>query len=530
MLAEDIWRLDRPRILPARGVGNRDAERRGGEGRPHTIGPAALPLHQPAADPPPHSGEDPPIVFVEKLNNAMRVTALSRAAMALGLTPDLTLADARARIPELIAIDRDHGAEARLLARIVAGCVRYTPMVAAEPPDGLILDVTGCTHAFDGEAGLKADLLARLKNYGITIQSAYGDTPEQARALARFGKDGADVRMLPVEALEADPAVTLALRRAGLKTIEALDQRPRKMLAARFGDLAIRLARLLGEQDRHITPERPLPPIFALRRFAEPIGRVEDALACLEELAHETAQTLLERHEGGRRFVARLFRSDGAVAAIEVGTGQPTRDPALLIRLLRERVDALADPIDPGFGFDMIRLDAGGTEPLTARQDDHLAPSRHEEELAELVDRLSARLGARRIYRVQPENTHIPECAVTRCPPSRIATWESSPEGEPPMRPLRLFDPPQPVNAVMSEVPDGPPMRFTWRGRTYGIARWEGPERIAAEWWHRRDRGGRPRDYYRVEDADGHRFWLFRHGLHESGGAAPAWYIHGLFA
>jgi protein ImuB len=490
MLAEDIWRLDR----------------------------------QPA------SSSEPVVVFTEKLNNAMRVTALSRAALQLGLTPGLTLADARARTPELVALDRDHKAEANLLARIVAGCSRYTPMAAGEPPDGAILDVTGCTHVFESEAGLKADLLARLKGSDIAVQLAFGGTPEQARALARFGKDGGDVRTLPVEALEADPAVTLALRRAGLKTIAALAERPRKMLAARFGDLAIRLDRLLGEQDRHIKPERPLPPVFALRRFAEPIGRVEDALACLEELAREAAETLLERHQGGRFFVARLFRSDGAVAAVEVGTGQPTRNPALLIRLFRERVDALADPIDPGFGFDMVRLDVGQCEPLAARQDDHLAPSRHEEGLAELVDRLSARLGARRIHRMAPENTHIPECATSRCSPSRIAAWETPPEGEPPMRPLRLFDPPQPVGAVMSEVPDGPPMRFIWCGRTYAVARWEGPERIAAEWWRRRDRGGKPRDYYRVEDTDGHRFWLFRHGLHETGKNEPAWYVHGQFA
>jgi protein ImuB len=460
----------------------------------------------------------------------MRLTALSRAAIALGLTPDLTLADARARIPDLVALDRDHGAEARLLARIVAGCVRYTPMAAAEPPDGVILDISGCAHAFGGEEELESDLRRRLKASGITALSALGDTPEQARALARFGHSGKHLLNLPVDALEADAAVTLALRRAGLKTIGDLASRPRKMLAARFGDLAVRLGRMLGEQDRHISPERPLPPVFALRRFAEPIGRIEDALACLEELGAQAAGTLLERHEGGRRFVARFFRSDGAIARIEVATGQPARDPALLIRLFRERVDALADPIDPGFGFDMIRLDVGQCEPLAARQDDHLAPSRHEEDLAELIDRLSTRLGARRIHRVQPENSHIPECAASACTPSKAPAWETPPEDEPPMRPLRLFDPPQPVAAVMSEVPDGPPMRFTWRGRTYAIARWEGPERIAAEWWRRRDRGGKPRDYYRVEDAAGHRFWLFRHGLHDAGKGAPDWYLHGLFA
>lgn len=494
MMAENIWRLANPKSSPR------------------------------------NRGEDVPIVFVEKLNNAMRLTALSRAVLKLGLTPGLTLADARARVPGLVALDRDHEAEARLLARIVAGCARYTPMAATEPPDGAILDITGCIHAFAGEQGLKADLAARLAQGGVTARLAFGDTPEQARALARFGRDGGDVLALKVEALEAEPTVTLALRRAGLKTIDALAHRPRRMLAARFGDLAIRLGRLLGEQDRHITPERPLPPVFALRRFAEPIARVEDALACLEELSIEAAAILLERHQGGRRFVARLFRSDGATPMVAVSTGQPTRDPALLGRLFRERIDALSDPIDPGFGFDLIRLDVPATEPLTARQDDYTAPARQQEKLAELVDRLSARLGTRRIYRTCAENTHIPECATSRCAPASSPVWEIAPEGEPPMRPLRLLDPPQPVRAVMSEVPDGPPMRFTWRGRGYSIARWEGPERIAAEWWRRRDRGGRPRDYYRVEDKDGHRFWLFRHGLHAPGGAEPAWYLHGLFA
>ncbi len=526
MLAEDIWRRDDRKLLPSGTARGAVAEGGGGKNpeRP------AIPLHRSSNGPPSRGGEETAIVFVEKINNAMRLTALSRAAIALGLAPNLTLADARARIPELVVLDRDHHAEARLLARIVAGCARYTPMAAAEPPDGIILDITGCTHAFDGAEGLERDLANRLRTGGITALLTYGDTPEQARALARFGRGNRDLHALPVEALEAEPAVTLALRRAGLKTIGALAGRPRKMLAARFGDLAMRLGRLLGEQDRHISPERPLPPVFALRRFAEPIGRVEDALACLEELGCQVAETLLERHEGGRRFRARLFRSDGAVAMVEVCTGRPTRDPALLIRLFREKIDALSDPIDPGFGFDLIRLDVGGTERLAARQEDHIAPSRHEEGLAELVDRLSARLGARQIHRVRPENSHIPECAATACAPALSPVWEKPIEEEPPLRPLRLLDPPQPIIGVLAEVPDGPPKRFSWGGKTYGVARWEGPERIAAEWWHRRDRAGRTRDYYRVEDESGHRFWLFRHGLHERQEGEPAWYIHGLFA
>jgi protein ImuB len=483
-----------------------------------------------SADPRAAASGDRPVAFTEKQANAIRLTALSRAAAAIGLTPGLTLADARARVPDLVAIERDHAAEARLLARVVAFADHYTPMAQAEPPDGAILDISGCLYRFETEAGLTDDLAGRLSAGGVAARLACGRTPEQARALARFGTARtSQLPQLPVEALEADAAVTLALRRAGLKTIGDLASRPRRMLAARFGDLALRLGRLLGEEDRRISPERPLPQVHAEQRFAEPIGRVEDALACLEELGHCVSETLLERHEGGRRFVARFFRSDGRVLAVEVGTGQPTRDPALLIRLFRERVDALADPIDPGFGFDLIRLDVALAEPLAARQDDYTAPARPEEDLTELVDRLAARLGPRRIHRTRPENTHIPECAALPCAPVDRPAWDMPADEEPPFRPLRMLDPPQPVGAVVSEVPDGPPMRFTWKGRTYSIAHWEGPERIAAEWWRRRDRGGLPRDYYRVEDPDGHRFWLFRHGLHDPD-ATARWYLHGLFA
>jgi protein ImuB len=462
----------------------------------------------------------------------MRLTALSRAALALGLTPDLTLADARAREPNLLVLDRDHDAEARMLARIVAGCIRYTPMTEIQPPDGLVLDITGCIYAFDSEENLRADLARRLAAAGLTARLALGPTPEAARALARFKtRDARHLRQLPVEALEADAQVTRALRLAGLKTIEALAIRPRRMLAARFGDLAIRLGRLLGEEDRHITPERSLPPIFALRRFAEPIGRVDHALACLDDLAREVAETLRERHQGGRCFVGRFFRSDGAIPSLTVETGQPTRDPALLMRLFHERVETLSDPIDPGFGFDLVRLDVALAEPLAATQDDHIAPARAHEQLADLVDRLAVRLGSKRVHRVAPENSHIPECAARACAPSLIPQWEAPSPEEPPLRPLTLLDPPQPVLGVMHELPDGPPKRFTWRGRTHAVASWEGPERIAAEWWRRRDRAGRTRDYYRVEDEDGHRFWLFRHGLQERGETdAHAWYIHGLFA
>ena len=458
----------------------------------------------------------------------MRLSALSRAATAAGLAPGLTLADARARMPALVAVERAPAAEARLLARIVAGCIRYTPMAAAEPPDGAILDITGCTRPYGGEEPLADDLLDRLAAGGVEGVAGLGDTPQAARARARFGAV-ADLRDLPVAALEASAEVTIALRRAGLRTVGDLACRPRSILTARFGDLAVRLARLLGETDPRITPERPLPPVFALRRFAEPIGRVEDALTCLAELATEAAATLGARHQGGRRFTARLFRCDGHVAAMAVETGRPTRDPALLERLFRERMDALADPIDPGFGFDLVRLDVAGTEPLPPAQDGFDREGSTDEALDHLIDRLAARLGSARIRRLAPCDSHLPECAGTAVPANTVPAWEPPPENEPPLRPLRLLEPPQRVDAVMSEVPDGPPMRFRWAGATHIVTHHEGPERIAPEWWRRRDMGGRTRDYYRVEDQAGRRFWLFRHGM-RGGAGAPDWYLHGLFA
>ncbi len=511
----------------------------------------------PVEDPLPHTphglptraGRDP-VVFTDRQANAVRLTALTPAALAAGLAPGLTLADARARVPGLVAIDRDHAGEARLLARAAAACRAYTPVVEPQAPEGIVLDIAGCTHAFGDEDKLAADLAARLARLGVTLRSGLGDTPEAARARARFGKDPhADLLSLPVEALEAPAETVLALRRAGLKRIMDLACRPRRMLAARFGDLALRLGRLLGEEDRRITAERPLAPVFALRRFAEPIARVEDGLACLEDLLAETAVTLLERHAGGRCFVARFFRSDGAVPGLAVETGRPVRDPATVMRLFRERLEALSDPIDPGFGFDCVRLDVPATEPLAPAQDGLDGAGQAAEPLAELVDRLVARLGADRVARLAPLDSHTPECAVAALPAAAPAAWDAPSEEEPPLRPLRLFDPPQPIE-VTWVLPEGPPRRFVWRRRQHEVARWEGPERIGAEWWRRRitaetwlrrdetdhplplpaGAAGLTRDYYRVEDKAGHRFWLFRHGLQEAETGQPGWYVHGLFA
>lgn len=480
---------------------------------------------------------DQPFALVEKVRGAIRLAALDTRALKLGLAPGLSLADARARVPELAAIDHDPAADLDLLEWLTESCERYTPMAAPDPPQGLILDITGCAHRFpNGETGLTSDLARRLDRLGLTARLARASTPDAALALAEFG--GSEIKTLPVAALRAESETHLALRRAGLKTIGDLADRPRAPLAARFGEaLPGLLAQLLGERDIRITPRRKLPAIWTEARFAEPLARSEQALEVIANLATEAAATMSGRDVGGRRFEASLFRTDGHVARLAIDTGLPTRDVAMLVRLFRERIDSLADPLDPGFGYDMIRLAVPVVETLAPEQLKFEGKSVAEVEIAALVDRLSTRLGKHRIRRFQSRDSHIPEQAALEAPaqdkPTR-SEWPKLEKGEPPLRPLHLFDPPQPIS-VMAEIPDGPPRRFQWRRASHMIVRYEGPERIASEWWRRKDghmpgQCGLTRDYYRVEDMDGRRFWIFRHGLYGTEKANPDWYLHGLFA
>ena len=467
----------------------------------------------------------------------MRLVACDAMALALGMTSGLALADARARVPDLLVFDNDPQADRQLLAELVDGCERYTPGCAVDPPQGLILDITGCAHHFGGnEAALAADLQSCLRRRGFTARTALGSTPDSARAKARFAVRA--IGDLPVEALDVETKAHQALRRAGLRSIGDLAARPRQPLAARFGKACtLKLARLLEEEDPHITPRRVPPIIHVERNFAEPVARTKEVLQVIGQLAGEAAVVLGERGEGGRRFEVSLFRSDGHVARLAVDTGTPTRDPALLNRLIRERIDRLADPLDPGFGYDLIRLAVPVAEALANTQMGLETKVDIKAGGAALIDRLSVRLGSDHIRHFHAGNSHMPErAAQERAAVSGPSTgvWPAPAPGEPAMRPFRLFDSPQPIE-VLASIPDGPPRHFRWRRNLHQIVSFEGPERIAPEWWRYRrgyepGGGGLTRDYYRVEDSEGRRFWLFRHGLYGREKNDPDWYLHGLFA
>lgn len=485
---------------------------------------------------------DAALVLVSRVKGAQRLAAVNSMAQALGMAPGMTLADARAMHPGLLVTDMDETADRHWLKRLAERCIAWSPRVTIAPPNGITLDISGGEHLFGGEAGLAAQVEDALSMMGMTLHLAVASTPSGAQALARhghlpIGDERMALRALPVLALGLDEEALMTLRRAGLKTIGDVAARPAASIAARFGAGAVRaLRRLLGEEPAPIDPLVQPEPLHFERRFAEPVALQASIAACFADLLREAARELEERGLGGRRFILTLFRSDGARHRLAIETGLPTRDPAPVMRLFDERIAALADPLDPGFGYDRITLFLPITEPLAASQPVLDGSGQDAAALADLIDRLSTRLGPASLRRLVPRNSHIPEQAQLALPAveaGKPVPWPSPPVGEPPLRPLFLFDPPQPVE-VIAEVPDGPPHRFRWKRKLHEVRLYEGPERIGAEWWRCKrgeepGKGGLTRDYYRIEDVRGRRYWIFRHGLYGEK-ADPRWYLHGLFA
>ena len=323
--------------------------------------------------------DEAPFALVEKQKNAQRLCALNTAALRQGLVPGLSLADARARLPQLGVAEIDRPADAQILARLAARCERYTPLTALDEPHGLVLDVTGCAHLFGGEQGLFACVLRDIDQQGFSARAAVAGTPDCARALARFSAGGvfspeeakAAAARLPLAALEMDEEHSQALRRAGLKTLGDVAARSSRLFAARFGDdFSRKIERLFGREDVRINPLRPPPDCMVERHFIEPLTHAESIETALRDLMLETANLLARRGQGGRVFEAGFFRADGFVRRLRIETLRPTRDPQTLFRLFREKLDALADPLDPGFGFDALRLSVPRAENFETAQAD----------------------------------------------------------------------------------------------------------------------------------------------------------------
>jgi protein ImuB len=478
-----------------------------------------------------------PFVVSARANNALYIHALNIRAQRLGLYKGQPLANAQAMVQPLTVTPADEKADAALLEKIADWCDRFTPFVALDTPDGLLLDITGAAHLFGGEAAMLTLVRRKIADQGFAVTAAIAGTAPAARALARFadghiaapGLERDSLARLPVAALECDDKIKRALERAGLKSIAQVMARQRSELAARFGKIFVAtLDVLLGRHDKPIDPRRPLPDLTAEQRFADPITVQSAIAASLASLTRSLSDVLEQRGLGLRTLEAVFFRADGAVRRIGVRLGAPLRDADVLLRLLDEKLEALADPLDPGFGYDVIRLEAGLAEKTQSAVASFDSDENADWQTRFLIDRLSARFGEHRVLSFVPQDTHIPEAAGVAVPAQDRdfqGVWRRKREAkEAPRRPLRLLEQPEEITAIAG-LPDDPPRQFRWRRAQFEIAHAEGPERIAMEWW----RNDNPvRDYFRVETREGGRFWLYRNNPYD--GLAARWFLQGIFA
>jgi protein ImuB len=450
----------------------------------------------------------------------------------------MTLADARALLPDLTAADADPGADAKALGALTDWCGRYSPWCAPDGADGIRLDITGCAHLFGGEAAMLNDLIRRLRAFGLIARGAVADTPAAAWGWARYRPksapwvlaegETAPLLPLPVAALRLAPESLDMLRVLGLNSIATVANLPRGPLSQRMGEAVLaRLDRMFGRAAEPISPRAAAEPWMSRIIFAEPIGRREDIDAAAERLTGHLCHALSLKGQGARRLKLNFYRVDGTVQHIAIGTSRPTHARAHILRLFAERLEQ----VEPGFGIEAIVLEADETEALADMQGAFNAAGEIDAaDLAGLIDRLQNRLGPRRVMQLVPVASHVPERAEARA----VAAPRRSPKRQKPppgftlksARPVSLLPIPEPIEAI-APVPDDPPVSFQWRRIQHRIAFADGPERIEPEWWQA-ESSARARDYYRVEDQVGRRFWLYREGPYGAP-EPPRWFLHGFF-
>jgi protein ImuB len=480
-----------------------------------------------------------PVALVAETAHGPRIVEANDAGLAAGARPGMPLADARTLCPLLKAVPADPDGDRAFLERLALWAQRWGPWTALDTPDGLLVDVSAVAHLFGGEAELLADAHDRLDAQGLIARAAIASTAGAAWALAHYGpsqailapEEDAEARLatLPVAALRLDPEAVLVLRRLGLKRIGELGSIGRDALKRRFRSRSpsanplLRLDQLLGRVPEPLLPVVAEPPALAQRRLLEPLRHRELLDRAVADLAADIARELEARGEGARRLELGMWRVDGEVVMRSLEFAAATRDPAHIARLFAARLD----DVDAGFGIELVRMRAAWAEPLALAQAD-LEGGAEEPgtSLATCLDRLTVRLGPDAVRRPVPYASHIPE---------RAQRWRAPLEPEPPSqeqlafhaRPLKLLDRAEPI-AVLYATPDGYPKQFRWRGGLHEVVRVEGPERIAPEWW--REKGtARLRDYYRIEDEQGRRYWIYRAGLLGDGrGGLPDWFLQGL--
>ncbi len=474
-------------------------------------------------------------------------------AAAEGLAPGCTLKEARRIVPDLLTATQDAAADRALADRLLALCRLTAPAVARDGAGGFALDVTGAARVHGGEAALAAAAAARFAGEGVAVRWALADTPGLAWALALFGEAGvvppgggaAALAPLPVEALRLSEEDAADLRALGFRRVGPLLGRARALSPTLEGRLGARLDAVLGAAATAVAPALARPRYVVARALAQPIVGAASVLAWTRRLLEALEPQLLAHGRGARALELILTRVDGERRVHRVRTRRPQTDPAALARLFEGPLEGLAvaaDDAGPAVGSEIeaLRLEARLTAPLRAGTGDLLrAGEDGERRFDALVESLSARLGEGVVEAPRRDPSTLKPEREVRLAPFAASAGRPRPAGAPQpappppawgdavLRPLRLFDPPEPAT-VLGEADERPPFTFSWRRRRRRVLWAEGPERFEPE-WSREPGTARLRDYYRVEDEAGRRYWLFREGMYGAD-PHPRWFVQGVFA
>ena len=474
--------------------------------------------------------KDAPFVVAAPERGRMVIKAVSRAAQAGGIFVNMVVADGRAILPPLQVFNEQPGEDKNILNGIAEWCLRYTPAVAIDLPDGILLDASGCAHLWGGEQPYLKDILTRLRAFGYDVRAAMADTIGVAWAIARFGRITAIIKPgeqvdallpLPPAALRLDAGILQRLEKLGLYQVSSFIKMPRSALRRRFGQpLLTRLDQALGQEMEVMQPICPIEPYTERLPSLEPIRTPKGIEIALRKLLETLCCRLKKEQLGLRRCVFKGYRVDGNIQQIEIGTNRPSRNTEHLFKLFEIRIPA----ITPALGFELFIIEALVVETITIEQEAlwNTAGSNDTTAIAELLDKVAGKVGLNAIHRYLPDEHYWPERSVKVA--SSLLETPATPWRTDLPRPVHLLAAPEPIEVTVP-IPDYPPMLFIYKGRLHNVSKADGPERIEPEWWLQ---AGPHRDYYCVEDENGARYWLFRLGHYSS--SETKWFIHGFFA
>ncbi|HTE27707.1 Y-family DNA polymerase [Flavitalea sp.] len=472
-----------------------------------------------------------PFVVAAPDHGRMIINAVNAEASANGIETGMAVADARAMVPDLKVMDDKPGLSGRLLKGIAEWCIRYSPEVAIDLPDGIMIDATGCAHLWGGEKLFLKEITNRLKSLGYTVRAAMADTIGAAWAIARYGQitpviepgqQSAALLSLPPAALRLETLIIERLDKLGLHQVKNIIGMPRFALRRRFGEsLLLQIDKALGLAEEIIIPVNPIEPFQERLPCLEPIVTATGIEIALKQLLEKLNHRLNKEQKGLRHAIFKCYRVDGKVIQIEIGTHRPSVSTRHLFKLFEIKLQT----IEPALGIELFILEAPKVEELIPIQERLWEGSCGLEAngLAELIDRLANKIGSKNIHRYLPDQHHWPERSIRQA--SSITEKPDIPWRIHRPRPLQLLNKPEAIG-VAAPIPDYPPMLFRYKGKVHNIKKADGPERIETEWWLEE---GQHRDYYSVEDEEGHRYWIFRSG-HYSAENNYQWFLHGIFA